>query len=301
MLTTGNKSEMSVGYATLYGDMAGGLAVIKDVPKQLVYELVEHRNERAGRELVPAARCSSARRRRSCAPTSSTRTRCRPTSSSTGCSRATSSATSRADDWPPRGCPPSVVDEVIQLVDRAEYKRRQAPPGSGSPARPSAATGGCRSPTASAARAGSLNPRTSVGTPRRAHSAGPSRELRAARGATVWGVRHALGLLKSTSGAPRCAVNSSSAPRSSSGALRRDEVAGRDRHPSTRSARRRQTSSCPASSEKPSSSAPQRTSSGCSIRRPAARSAASSGRSKLAPVVGAGRGDPGQWSGAAAI
>ena len=48
VLTTGNKSEMSVGYATLYGDMAGGFAVIKDVPKTLVYELVRHRNERAG-------------------------------------------------------------------------------------------------------------------------------------------------------------------------------------------------------------------------------------------------------------
>src|SRR5262245_11918591 len=48
VLTTGNKSEMSVGYATLYGDMAGGLAVLKDVPKQLVYELVRHRNARSG-------------------------------------------------------------------------------------------------------------------------------------------------------------------------------------------------------------------------------------------------------------
>ncbi|MDQ3726302.1 MAG: NAD+ synthase, partial [Actinomycetota bacterium] len=55
VLTTGNKSEMSVGYATLYGDMAGGFAVIKDVPKGLVYELVRRRNERAGRELVPAS------------------------------------------------------------------------------------------------------------------------------------------------------------------------------------------------------------------------------------------------------
>jgi NAD+ synthase (glutamine-hydrolysing) len=54
VLTTGNKSEMSVGYATLYGDMAGGFAVIKDVPKTLVFELVRRRNERAGRELVPA-------------------------------------------------------------------------------------------------------------------------------------------------------------------------------------------------------------------------------------------------------
>ena len=62
MLTTGNKSEMSVGYATLYGDMAGGFAVIKDVPKTLVYELVRHRNERAGPELVPALGAGPSRR-----------------------------------------------------------------------------------------------------------------------------------------------------------------------------------------------------------------------------------------------
>ena len=53
VLTTGNKSEMSVGYATLYGDMAGGFAVLKDVYKTWVYRLVEWRNEQAGRELVP--------------------------------------------------------------------------------------------------------------------------------------------------------------------------------------------------------------------------------------------------------
>ena len=53
VLTTGNKSEMSVGYATLYGDMAGGFAVIKDVPKTLVYRLVRYRNALAGGELVP--------------------------------------------------------------------------------------------------------------------------------------------------------------------------------------------------------------------------------------------------------
>ncbi|MEJ7714673.1 MAG: NAD(+) synthase [Thermoleophilaceae bacterium] len=54
VLTTGNKSELSVGYATLYGDMAGGFAVIKDVFKLLVYRLVEWRNEQADRELVPS-------------------------------------------------------------------------------------------------------------------------------------------------------------------------------------------------------------------------------------------------------
>ena len=55
VLTTGNKSEMSVGYATLYGDMAGGFAVLKDVFKGSVYRLVRWRNEQAGRELVPSS------------------------------------------------------------------------------------------------------------------------------------------------------------------------------------------------------------------------------------------------------
>ncbi len=54
VLTTGNKSEIGVGYTTLYGDMAGGFAVIKDVPKTLVYQLAEHANRRAVRELIPA-------------------------------------------------------------------------------------------------------------------------------------------------------------------------------------------------------------------------------------------------------
>ena len=53
VLTTGNKSELATGYSTLYGDMAGGFAVIKDVPKTLVYALARDRNERAGRELIP--------------------------------------------------------------------------------------------------------------------------------------------------------------------------------------------------------------------------------------------------------
>ena len=55
VLTTGNKSEMATGYATLYGDMAGGFAVIKDVPKTLVYALCNDLNERAGREVIPRA------------------------------------------------------------------------------------------------------------------------------------------------------------------------------------------------------------------------------------------------------
>ena len=54
-LTCGNKSEMATGYATLYGDMAGGFAVIKDVPKTLVYDLARWYNDRCGRTMIPEA------------------------------------------------------------------------------------------------------------------------------------------------------------------------------------------------------------------------------------------------------
>ena len=79
VVTTGNKSELSVGYATLYGDMAGGFSLLKDVYKTDVFRLARHLNERAGRELIPRLDPSSARRAPSCATTSATRTRCRPT------------------------------------------------------------------------------------------------------------------------------------------------------------------------------------------------------------------------------
>ena len=95
VLTTGNKSEMSVGYATLYGDMAGGFAVIKDVPKTLVYELTRRRNERAGAELVPASvieRPPSAELR----PDQLDSDSLPPTTCSTASSRPTSSATRAA-------------------------------------------------------------------------------------------------------------------------------------------------------------------------------------------------------------
>ncbi len=106
VLTTGNKTEMSVGYSTLYGDSAGGFAVIKDVPKQLVYRLARLRNERAGGGADPRPICSPGRPRPSCAPTSATTTRCRPTRSSTRSSRATSSRTSGATRWSPAACRP---------------------------------------------------------------------------------------------------------------------------------------------------------------------------------------------------
>jgi NAD+ synthase (glutamine-hydrolysing) len=128
VLTTGNKSEMSVGYATLYGDMAGGFAVIKDVPKGLVYELVRRRNERAGRELVPASvleRAPSAELR----PDQLDSDSLPPYDVLDRILEAYVERDEGREEIVAAGIAPEVVDEVIKLVDRAEYKRRQAAPG----------------------------------------------------------------------------------------------------------------------------------------------------------------------------
>jgi NAD+ synthase (glutamine-hydrolysing) len=128
VLTTGNKSEMSVGYATLYGDMAGGLAVLKDVPKQLVYELVRHKNARAGRELVPGSvieRPPSAELRADQLDEDSLPAYEVLDRVLEGYVERDLSREQLVDE----GLPGEVVDDVIALVDRAEYKRRQAPPG----------------------------------------------------------------------------------------------------------------------------------------------------------------------------
>ena len=128
VLTTGNKSEMSVGYATLYGDMAGGLAVIKDVPKRLVYELVRHRNAARGRragpgsvlERAPSAELRPDQRDEDSLPPYEVLDRILEGYVERDLSREALIA---------EGLPADIVDEVIRLVDRAEYKRRQAPPG----------------------------------------------------------------------------------------------------------------------------------------------------------------------------
>jgi NAD+ synthase (glutamine-hydrolysing) len=128
VLTTGNKSEMSVGYATLYGDMAGGFAVIKDVPKTLVYELVERRNQTAGRELVPAAVIERP-------PSAELRPDQRDSDSLPDYDlldrilEAYVEGDQGREEMVATGLPGEVVDEVIRLVDRSEYKRRQAAPG----------------------------------------------------------------------------------------------------------------------------------------------------------------------------
>jgi NAD+ synthase (glutamine-hydrolysing) len=128
VLTTGNKSEMSVGYATLYGDMAGGFAVIKDVPKTLVYDLVRYRNARSPQPLVPPAvidRPPSAELR----PDQRDEDSLPPYEVLDRILDAYIVEDRSRDEIVAEGDDPALVDEVIRMVDRSEYKRRQAPPG----------------------------------------------------------------------------------------------------------------------------------------------------------------------------
>jgi NAD+ synthase (glutamine-hydrolysing) len=128
VLTTGNKSEMSVGYATLYGDMAGGFAVIKDVPKTLVYELTRHRNAEAGRELIPASvleRAPSAELR----PDQLDEDALPPYDLLDRILEAYVERDQGREEMIAAGMPADVVDDTIRMVDRSEYKRRQAAPG----------------------------------------------------------------------------------------------------------------------------------------------------------------------------
>jgi NAD+ synthase (glutamine-hydrolysing) len=128
VLTTGNKSEMSVGYATLYGDMAGGFAVLKDVFKGDVYRLVRWRNESEGRELVPASVLERA-------PSAELRYEQRDEDSLPPYDvldpilEAYVEQDLDSDEIVRQGFERADVDKVIRLVDLAEYKRRQAPPG----------------------------------------------------------------------------------------------------------------------------------------------------------------------------
>ena len=128
VLTTGNKSELSVGYATLYGDMAGGFAVLKDVFKGWVYRLVRWRNEREGRELVPASvleRPPSAELRHEQRDDQSLP----PYEVLDAILAGYVEQDLDAAELVRQGLPAEEVERVIRMVDRAEYKRRQAPPG----------------------------------------------------------------------------------------------------------------------------------------------------------------------------
>jgi NAD+ synthase (glutamine-hydrolysing) len=128
VLTTGNKSEMSVGYATLYGDMAGGFAVLKDVPKMLVYELAAHANARAGSERIPQRVFDKA-------PTAELRPNQRDEDSLPPYRvldpilHAYVEEDRGLKEIAAMGSDEDTVAEVLRMVDRAEYKRRQAPPG----------------------------------------------------------------------------------------------------------------------------------------------------------------------------
>ena len=127
-LATGNKSELSVGYATLYGDMAGGFALLKDVYKTDVFHLARHLNERAGRELIPTSVIERA-------PSAELRADQRDEDSLPpyGELDAVLEAYVEEDDsleeLTSNGFDRDVVERAVSLIDRAEYKRRQAPPG----------------------------------------------------------------------------------------------------------------------------------------------------------------------------
>lgn len=128
VLTTGNKSEMSVGYATLYGDMAGGFAVIKDVAKTLVYDLSKWRNERSGNVIIPervlwkepSAELREDQRDSDSLP---------PYPVLDPVLKAYVEDDMSFEEILQQGCDSECAEKVIRMVDRSEYKRRQSPPG----------------------------------------------------------------------------------------------------------------------------------------------------------------------------
>jgi NAD+ synthase (glutamine-hydrolysing) len=128
VLATGNKSEMSVGYSTIYGDMVGGFAPLRDVSKTWVYRLASWRNHEAGRELIPQATIDRA-------PTAELRPDQRDSDSLPEYEVLDPILEAYVEqDLPPaalveRGFPEDLVRRIIGMVDRAEYKRRQGPPG----------------------------------------------------------------------------------------------------------------------------------------------------------------------------
>lgn len=128
VLTTGNKSEMAVGYATLYGDMAGGFAVIKDVPKLLVYRLCEYINEKAATAVIPEriiTKAPSAELK----PDQCDQDTLPPYEVLDPILKAYVEENHCVSDIIAMGFKKDVVKRIISMVDRSEYKRRQAPPG----------------------------------------------------------------------------------------------------------------------------------------------------------------------------
>ncbi len=128
VLSTGNKSEMSVGYSTLYGDMVGGFSLLKDVPKTLVYELVEFVNARGDRPVIPEyiiTRPPSAELR----PNQTDQDTLPPYSMLDDILEAYIEKDMSAEAITESGFPADTVRWVVNRVDSAEYKRRQSPPG----------------------------------------------------------------------------------------------------------------------------------------------------------------------------
>src|SRR5882762_5880674 len=128
VLTTGNKSEIGVGYSTLYGDMAGGFAVIKDVPKTLVYELSRHVNARAGKPVIPGSvieRAPSAELRHE----QKDQDTLPPYDVLDAILEAYVEDSRGVTDLIAQGFAPETVRKVVRMIDAAEYKRRQGPIG----------------------------------------------------------------------------------------------------------------------------------------------------------------------------
>ena len=128
VVATGNKSELSVGYATLYGDLAGGFALIKDVFKTDVFRLAKHLNERAGEELIPQTiidRAPSAELRDNQLDEDSLP----PYPALDKVLAAYVEEDHSAEELSADGFDPDIVERAVAMIDRAEYKRRQAPPG----------------------------------------------------------------------------------------------------------------------------------------------------------------------------
>ncbi|GAC1658166.1 MAG: NAD+ synthase [Candidatus Dormibacteraceae bacterium] len=127
LLTTGNKSELATGYCTLYGDMAGGFAVLKDIPKTLVYDLCRYRNSLDGIAIPQRviAKAPSAELRENQKDSDSLP----PYEELDPILRGYVEDDRSYEELVAAGHDPATVSRVIQLVDRSEYKRRQAPPG----------------------------------------------------------------------------------------------------------------------------------------------------------------------------
>jgi NAD+ synthase (glutamine-hydrolysing) len=128
VLTTGNKSEMSVGYATLYGDMAGGFAVIKDVPKTMVYELCRWKNDHAGRVVIPE-RVFTKDPTAELKPGQKDTDMLPPYSVLDPILKAYIEEDRTFEEILSFGYDAEGTRKVIRMVDASEYKRRQSPPG----------------------------------------------------------------------------------------------------------------------------------------------------------------------------